>query len=118
MSIARKKYLYALGALAVGLLAIGNIKIDAPASLRGKLEAQGRITDCDFQGLGRYNSQFFMGVTLDTPGTPLLRFNGPSRERKTFEAMCSRKPAVRVYYHAIKRVLGPVRFWIDNISEA
>ena len=82
------------------------------------LEAQGRVTDCEFRDLGRYNSQFFMGVTLDTPSTPYLRFNGPARERKDYEAMCSRKPAVHVYYHAVKRVLGPVRFWIDRISEA
>ncbi|GAB2513294.1 hypothetical protein GCM10027084_28890 [Pseudoxanthomonas sangjuensis] len=118
MTRAGKKYLYGAVAIALGLLAIGNIRIDAPEGLRGTLEAQGRVTNCEFRGLGRYSSQYFMGLTLDTPSTPYLRFNGPTKERKNYEAMCSRKPVVHVYYHAVKRVFGPVRFWIDRISEA
>lgn len=112
-----KKYAVACAAAMAAVLAVGAIKVDVPTDLRGTLVAEGRIVHCDFQRIGRRGGEFFMGVTLDTPGVPLLRFNGPSSERSRYEAMCTRQPDVRIAYHAVKRVLGPVRFWIDDLSE-
>ena len=100
---------------AVAVLFIGIIRVDVPPEFRGTLVAQGRITHCDFERIR--GGQFFMGVTLDTPGVPYLRFNAASSERGTYEAMCARRPKVHVTYHAIKRLLGSTSFWIQQIVE-
>ncbi len=113
----RKKYVLAAVAAMVGVLVIGTIKIEVPRHLQGELVAHGRITHCDFRRLGRHGGEFFMGVTIDSAGTPYLRFQGRSAEKHRYEAMCARRPAVRITYHAVKRVFGPVRFWIDRVSE-
>ena len=112
-----KTYALIAGAVVLAVLLVGTIKIDVPPNLQGALVAQGHITHCDFQRIGRHGGEFFMGVTVDTPGTPILRFNAPNSKRGGYEAMCARKPAIRVTYHAVKRIFGPVRFWIDHVAE-
>ncbi|MBD9480507.1 hypothetical protein [Pseudoxanthomonas sp. PXM02] len=101
----------------IAILMIGAIKTDVPAHLQGSLVIQGRIVDCDFQQIGRRGGDFFMGIRLDEPAAPYLRFNGRRSERSVYEALCARKPTVRVTYHAVKRIIGPVRFWIDDVVE-
>ena len=113
----RNKYALAFAALVAAALVFGTVKLKVPPHLQGQLLAQGRIEQCEFRRIGRHGDQFFMGVTLHTPGTPYLRFNAPSSERDRYEAMCARKPTVRITYHAIKRLLGPVRFWIQDVAE-
>ena len=112
------KYALILVALVLVALVYGTVKLDVPPHLQGTLIAQGRIDKCEFQRIGRHGGEFFMGVTLDAPETPYLRFNAPSSERDRYEAMCARKPAVRITYHAVRRILSPVRFWIQQVTEA
>lgn len=102
----------------LAVLVVGNIKISVPSELQGTLMAQGRIAHCDFQNIGgRHGSEFFLGITLDTPGAPYLRFSTRRAERDRYKKMCSRKPEVEIAYRAVKRVIGPVRFWIEQIEE-
>ena len=105
-----------LSATALALLLVGNIKIEPPSDLQGKLVTEGRIIECDF---GRIRgSSFFLGLKLDIPEAPYLRLNAKNRSRGRYEDMCRRLPRVRVDYHAVKRVVGPVRFWVSRIQEA
>lgn len=101
----------------MALLFIGIIEIDVPPHLQGELATQGRISDCDFRRLVRHGGEVFVGMTIDTPGAPYLRLQARSEDREKYEAMCARRPLVRVTYHAVQRVFGPVRFWIDRIDE-
>jgi hypothetical protein len=117
MTVFRKKFAWAFAALVAAALVFGTVKLEVPPHLRGELVAQGRIKECEFQRIGRHGGEFFMGVTLETPGSPYLRLNGPSSERATYEALCARKPVVRITYRAIKRLAGPIRFWILNVAE-
>ena len=111
-----KKYTLILAAIGAATLAIGNIRVAVPAKFQGLLVAQGRIAHCDFQRLGRHDSKFYVGITLNAPNTPLLRLNAERSERVRYETMCARKPEVRITYHAVKRVFGPVRFWINHVT--
>ena len=117
MTVFRNKYALVFAALVAAALVFGTVKLEVPPHLQGELFAQGRIEQCEFQRIGRHGGQFFMGVTLDAPGAPYLRFNAASSERDRYEAMCARKPQVRITYHAIKRLAGPVRFWILHVAE-
>ena len=114
----RWKWLTRGGAISVAILMLVSIiKVEVPANLRGPLVAHGRISHCDFQSIGLRGGEFFLGVTLDAPEAPYLRFNARISEREFYEDLCARKPTVRITYRAIKRVLGPVGFWIDRVTE-
>ena len=113
----KRRWALVIGATALSVLVIGTIKVSVPPHLEGQFTAQGQISQCTFKAIGRGGGEFFMSVTLDAPTTPLLRFNGSSSQRDSYEGMCDRKPVVRVTYHAVKRIIGPVRFWIDHVAE-
>ena len=117
MTVFRKKYALAFAALVAAALFFVTVKLEVPPHLQGDLVANGRIEQCEFHSIGRHGGEFFMGVELDTPGIPYLRFNGPNSERENYEALCARRPVVRITYYAIKRVAGPIRFWISNVAE-
>ena len=110
-----RNLLIGLGCLIV-VGGIANIEVEAPADVRGPHVARGRLVACEFSGVSGGN--FFVGMTLDTPGLPHLRHNPPNTQRSQYEAMCQRKPQVKVTYQAKKRLVGPVRFWITDITES
>ena len=113
-----KRYLLVGAICLVAVLVVANTKTNVPAEPQGTLNARGRVSECDFQNIGgRHGSQFFLGITLDTPGTPYLRFNGNRAEREKYEELCSRKPEVKITYRAVQRVIGPLRFWVEQIHE-
>jgi hypothetical protein len=110
------RLLLAVLVLVVGALAIGNIEIELPPALQGVHQIEGQIVACEFGNLTRHNDKFFLGVTLSAADAPVLRANPLIRERLNYEALCSRKPRVRVFYTAKQRLLGPTRFWIEKIE--
>ena len=110
-----KSWRFWVAAGVIAMAGISVIEVEPPAHLRGVMEVHGRIAGCEFQNIS--GGDFFMGVTVDVPETPLLRFNVPRSQRADHEALCARNPEVRIRYHAVKRVFGPVRFWITSITE-
>ncbi|MEN8135115.1 MAG: hypothetical protein ABFS18_06205 [Thermodesulfobacteriota bacterium] len=110
------KYIYCIAAIVVGLLAIGNIRLEPPSELRGTLITEGKINECDFRKF-RKRMRFFVGITLDNQSSPYLRTDPLHKEKKRFKALCESKPQVRISYHAVKRLRGSISFWIDEIVE-
>jgi len=115
MAEMRWKRLLVIAAIPVAIVLIATVEVELPPNLRGSLVAQGNISSCEFQKVRSGN--FSLDLKLDTPMTPKLRFIGPSSERGTYEALCTRKPKVRITYHAIKSFFVPVGFWIDRVAE-
>ena len=113
----RKKLVLSCGVVAAALLFISIIEVDVPPHLRGELVTQGRVSDCDIRRIGRHGGEIFVGISLATPDAPYLRVQAPSEERDRYEALCARRPVVEITYHAVQRVYGPVRFWVDRIVE-
>ena len=96
---------------------VTTIEIEPPQKYRGTMQVTGRISECTFDSLNR-SSMFFLGVKLSNPEAPYLRMNPERVDRARFERMCRDKPLVRITYKAKLRVIGPVRFWIEQIDGA
>ena len=110
-----KKLLLLAAALGAIALVVGQIKVDPPTELRGALHVSGRINQCEFKNMRRRSSVFFVGIELDTPGAPCLRANPRHGDRAFYESLCRRKANVNIRYRAVQRVMGPLRFWVDEI---
>lgn len=104
-------------------LTVINIEVDPPAQYRQPMFAEGRIKSCEMAGLTSRKARaaglgkHFVGLTFESPDIPLLRVNIPSDQLPWYESVCTRKARVRVEYTAKKRLVGPVRFWIQGIEE-
>jgi hypothetical protein len=110
------KLLALLGVL-VGGLAIANVEVAPPDGMQGQLEVTSAVRSCEFASLGKNSGRFFVGVRLRAEEAPLIRANPKHAERPAWEALCARKPSLLIRYHAKKRLLGPVRFWLDSYVE-
>ena len=78
----------------------------------------GSIKKCDFHKLGTWGFQVFVGVELDDPKAPYIRFNIPRTERLQYEVWCEKKSDVTIRYR-IKRTktkLGTT-YWAEDIKE-
>lgn len=121
-AIAMTKVFLFLALIAISLTVI-NIEVDPPPQYRQPMFAEGRIRQCEMAGISSRKvdaaglGKHFVGLTLDSPDTPLLRVNIPSDQLPWYESVCTRKARVRVEYTAKKRLVGPVRFWIQGIEE-
>jgi len=100
----------------IGGMAIGNIEVDAPIELQGTHEVTGQIMTCDFGSLTKNSSKFFLGVTLSAEEAPYLRANPLLQEKQYYKEMCNSHSLVTVIYTAKKRLIGPVRFWMQKIE--
>lgn len=110
------KLLALLGVLGAAL-AIANLEVAPPDNLRGQLEVTSAVRSCEFSSLGKNSGRFFVGLRLRAEEAPVIRANPKHAERTAWEALCTRKPPLTVRYHAKKRLLGPVRFWLDSYVE-
>ena len=95
---------------------VTTIEIQPPDKFRGTMQATGRIVDCDFGPLNR-SPLFFLGLRLSDPKAPYLRINPRKSDKLQFEQLCQRRALVHVTYKAKQRIVGPLRFWIENIDE-
>jgi hypothetical protein len=109
--------LLALIVAVCGALGVVNIPVAAPVHLQGQLQVSGRLASCEFSSLGRSSRYFFVGVRLQQPSAPMIRANPELKRRREWESLCARKPVLHIYYHARKRLVGPVRFWLDRYNE-
>ena len=100
----------------IGGMAIGNIEVDAPIELQGTHQVTGEIMSCDFGSLTKHSSKFFLGVTLSAKDAPYLRANPLLREKQYYKKMCNSHSLVTVIYAAKKRLVGPIRFWVQEIE--
>ena len=103
--------------LLIAVVFATTIEIDPPKEFRGTMQVNARITGCDFSPLRR-SPLFFFGVRVDDQTAPYLRMNPKKMERSRFEDICRAKAYVRITYIAKKRIIGPVRFWIQSIDVA
>ena len=111
-----KRSLFVIAGVLAVTLAVGQIKIDPPSELQGGLHVSGKITNCEFDQMLRPSSIFFVGVSLDTAGSPYLRANPKHRERAFYESLCQGRANVNVRYRAVRRLMGPIRYWISDIA--
>lgn len=105
----------AVVALLLGGLGIANIRIAVPPEYQGSFEISGKILNCDFSGLSKHSSKFFVGIVLQD-SDKIFRLNPLHRERKNYETLCENKTDVLIKYHAVKRLVGPIRFWVDSVN--
>lgn len=106
----------AVPATIIGALAVANIPVELAEEYRGVRNVQGTIIDCDFDKLNDSNSKIYVGITLDS-SDQLFRMNPSKKKRIFYIEMCNEKPKVSIEYHAAKRLVGPVSFWINNLDE-
>jgi hypothetical protein len=102
--------------LIIGGMAIGNIEVDAPIELQGNHQVTGQIMSCDFGSLTKHSSKFFLGITLSAKDAPYLRVNPLLREKQYYKEMCNSHSLVTVTYAAKNRLVGPIRFWVQEIA--
>lgn len=113
----RNRLMIGAAAFAAILLLIGLWEPPLPPHLQGTMKVSGRVIECDFQRLGgfRGSSKFFVGLRLDSPGTPYFRANPKHKERDFYESLCSKRNPVTIEYRAKNRIIGPVRFWVESV---
>ncbi|GAA5446259.1 hypothetical protein Misp06_04473 [Microbulbifer sp. NBRC 101763] len=103
----------------VGLLLCGgaliNMPVELPTEHRGEFSVVGKIDSCDFKGLTRHSPKFFVGIALQD-SEEIYRVNPLHKERKFYESICSSKSYVHIKFRAIKRLVGPIRFWVTHIK--
>ena len=100
----------------IGGMAIGNIEVDEPIELQGTHQVTGHVMSCDFGNLTKHSSKFFLGITLSAKDAPYLRANPLLREKQYYKKVCNSNSLVTVIYAAKKRLVGPVRFWVQEIE--
>lgn len=67
--------------LLLGGLGIANIRVEVPPEYQGSFEISGKIQKCDFSGLGKHSTEFFVGIVLHN-SDKIYRLNPSHRERK------------------------------------
>ncbi len=114
------KKLILIGSGIIGILLIGlgvsNIRVEPPLAFQGVLNESGSIRECEFKRLTKHSDKFFVGIVL-VSSEKTFRVNANHDERAYYESICNSKPVVDIQYHAVKRLMGPLRFWVDNVVE-
>ena len=98
-------------------MAIGNIEVELPPELRGDRLVEGKVVSCEFGNLTRHSDKFFLGITVSAEGAPYLRMSPLIKDKKRYQELCRTNAEVVVTYKAKKRLIGPVRYWVGEITE-
>jgi hypothetical protein len=118
MNIAQKKNvigILTIVALILGGLSIANLRVDLPEEYIGQHSIKGKIQNCEIKDLGKSSYKFFVGVSLES-SDKVYRINPEKKEKSKYEFICTSKQSVTINYHAVKRLIGPVRLWVDSIN--
>ncbi|AWF80761.1 hypothetical protein BTJ40_08040 [Microbulbifer sp. A4B17] len=117
ISKTKKNIIFSLGlvGLLLGGLYLINIPMELPPEHQGIFEVTGKVESCSFRSLTKNSSKFFLGIVL-AGSEKIYRMNLKYKERYFYESLCKSKARVNIRYHAVQRLIGPIRFWVDSIE--
>jgi hypothetical protein len=98
-------------------VALTSITEELPEEFKGHLSVIGDISSCEIEILQSNTSKVFVGVQLADSEIPLLRISTSRNNRSYYKNLCDNNEKVRVNYHASKKFLLPLYFWIDSIEK-
>jgi len=89
-----------------------------PEHEQGLKTVSGQIVTCDIEELGSSGRTIFVGMAVDAPGEPYIRFNYPRDERLKYETWCDQNSVVTITYKAKSTERRPeITYWAESIEE-
>ena len=105
--------------LVVILAFAGTVELPLPEGVSKRSHIIGYIEKCNIKlpGNGKYKSKLFVGLTVQNPDLPYLRWNPEGHSVDQIRAYCEDKANVEIWYKAQRLILRPkVSYWITKIN--
>ena len=97
----------------------GSTELPLPEGISKVNRAEGRIKNCEIKepSGGKHGGKLFVGMQLDDPEIPYLRWNPENYSAVAIKDFCERSANVQVLFEAQRLVLRPkVSYWIKDIN--